>query len=116
MTAVVPSTADEAVATLYRLASKAAHPDKGGDHATMARVNAAVELLRSRPTLGLRTAGPCRLGHVIEPSADLVMPWGKHERLPLSEVPLGYLGFLVEDSYDDDIREAARRWLHWRTR
>jgi hypothetical protein len=108
---------DEAVTVLYRLASKAAHPDTGGDARTMAKVNAAVETLRGRPPIAMRTAEPCRRPHLVRPYADTIMPWGKHRGESMSEVPLGYLGWIVENvDNDEDVRDVARTWLHWRTR
>lgn len=40
---------DELAATYYRRASRAAHPDAGGDEAAMARLNAARALLEETP-------------------------------------------------------------------
>jgi hypothetical protein len=100
------------VATLYRFAALAVHPDRpGGDAASMARVNQAAELLRKgpRPTLSL-------LSCALRPyEADQVMRWGKHRGLPLGQIPLGYLGWLADEVDDQGIRPAARLVLHWRT-
>ena len=102
---------EEALKTLIRLASLAAHPDRpGGDTATMKRVNRAAELLRRGP---IPTAlGPCGFRPL---EADRRMLWGKHRGWPMGELPLGYLGFLAEGVDDLDVRRAARIVLHWKT-
>ena len=104
-----PNDPSEAVKVLYRFASLAVHPDRpGGDAASMARVNAAAELLGRGPARGSSCALRPR-------EADLVMPWGKYAGLSLGQIPAGYLGWLSEDIDDPVIRDAARVVLHWRT-
>lgn len=105
-----------AIATLHRFAALATHPDRqGGDTATMKRVNAAAELLRATPS-GVGRLEPCHRAHVERP-AYRFLPWGRFKGEPMSETPISYLAWVVENVVDDsDTREAARAWLHWRSR
>lgn len=110
-----PISAEQAISTLYRAAAQAVHPDHGGDTAAMQRVNAAAELLRSQSAPVPIYVEPCRRPHVQPPTYRL-MPWGKHKGQSMADVPLSYLSWLTENATGYDVREAARTWLHWRTR
>jgi hypothetical protein len=81
----------------------------------MVRVNAAVELLRHGPATTPRTE-PCHRAQFERPAFRL-LPWGKFKGESMAEVPISYLAWLIENiDNDEDTRDAARRWLHWRTR
>ena len=120
----VPTTRAEAVAALcvapnaplavaeaaYRVLSKNAHPDAGGSVAAMARLNAAIDLIRTTPT-STALATDCRRRPV---EALQWMPWGKFRGAPMAEVPVSYLGWLLDNVDDAAVKVAARRVLHWR--
>lgn len=105
------SSTEQAIGTLVRFAALGAHPDRpGGDVESMKRVNQAAEVLR-------RGWAPTHRPVHVERPAHRFLPWGKFKDESMAEVPLSYLGWLVDNIMDDpDTRDAARRWLHWRTR
>ncbi len=108
-------TPAEAVTILYRRASLRSHPDLGGSTAEMAEVNAAAEVLRrAAPEPPVWSA--CTRPHTIEEPEDWAIPFGKYTGQYWSELPLGYLSWLAEESYNQHSRNEALRWLHWRTR
>ena len=99
-------TPEEAIATLYRLASKAAHPDHGGDNEIMVRVNTAADVLRK----GGAPPPPSR-----EPwQADMVMPFGKHKGKRLAGLPGDYLTWMAMHMDDASWRDCAKAVLAWR--
>ena len=97
----------------WRALSKSAHPDAGGSDAAMARLNAAIDTIRAtRPD----TVGPAVLADCGHRPAEAVqrLPWGKFRGIPLADVPVSYLGWILDNVDDATVRLAARRVLHWR--
>lgn len=69
----------------------------------MAQINEAVEFLRRyQPTQAQRPI-------------EVRMPWGRYEGSLMSEVPISYLGWVIDNARDLEIRRSARAWLHART-
>ena len=99
-----------AVKTLYRYASKAAHPDAGGSTEAMVAVNAAYEALTT--TTGSRDAfrTPSRPA-----SADIRMPFGKHRGAPMSALPTEYLLWMAGSMREATWRRRAEAVLRWRS-
>ena len=109
-------THEEAIAVLFRAASKSAHPDAGGSNQAMAKVNDAVDTLRHGPKPATRSSA-CDKPHCVDPAKvawDLVINFGKHRGTRWAEVPLSYLAWLVENSYNPTSKTMALRWLHIR--
>jgi hypothetical protein len=111
-------THQEAIRILYRHASVAAHPDTGGDTETMSRVNQARDILSGRYPASPPPPPPaparCTRPHIDQPLSDPLMRWGKFRHEPMSDLPLGYLAWIVENIHDDPgVVAAARAWLLW---
>lgn len=98
---------------LFRLASRQAHPDAGGDTATMVRVNEAAEVLRGCSG----HVGPYQMppGTGWRPYvADERLTFGKFRGRRLADVPLDYLVWMRQNHDSVAWRSAAAQVLDWR--
>jgi hypothetical protein len=97
----------------YRVASKSAHPDAGGDVEEMRGLNEAMEVVRAQ---GEQT----RYQGYSMPECEKQRPrfldqrvgFGKHKDLSWGRLPLGYLAWLAEKSSYQDSRRKAIQALH----
>lgn len=133
-----PDAPEDVVTASYKALVKMLHPDAGGSTAAMAAVNSAYDALRGRGTgwrpptddqalrelraenARLRAENAALRAQVTRKSArpaaaDVRMPWGKHEDVPLGEVPTGYLRWVVsQDWVDPDLADDIEDVLEWR--
>ena len=129
-----PDAPSEVIEAAYRALAKRLHPDAGGSVVAMAAVNSAYDAVRGNA----RGWKPPEQGEAIEGlraevarlrqenaalraqprrpvAADVRMGWGKHEGLPLSEVPADYLRWLTrQDWLDPDLADDIEDVLTWR--
>ncbi|MGI8794623.1 MAG: putative quorum-sensing-regulated virulence factor [Acidimicrobiales bacterium] len=125
---------EEVVSAAHRALVRLLHPDRGGSTAAMAAVNSAHDAILGdtrgwRPPEvgdGLRAeverlrAENARLRAEVmsqaAPSAiGMPMPWGKHEGIPLGQVPPDYLRWACrQDWLDGDLRLDIEDVLEWR--
>jgi uncharacterized protein (DUF3820 family) len=129
-----PDAPDEVASAAHRALVRLLHPDHGGSTAAMAAVNSAYDAIRGK-TRGWRPpedGGGLRaeverlraenarlraqLARQEAPMAvGMPMPWGKHQGLPLGQVPPDYLRWACrQDWLDGDLRVALEDVLEWR--
>jgi uncharacterized protein (DUF3820 family) len=129
-----PDAPSEVVEAAYRALAKRLHPDSGGSTSAMAAVNSAYDAVRGKAR-GWKPPGPdealeglraevtrlraenaaLRAQPHRPAAADVRMGWGKHQGLPLSEVPADYLRWMTrQDWLDRDLADDIEDVLAWR--